>query len=55
MQLYDESNTLICELDRDGIEAFCKDGSTIKLNNEKGLTGYTSNKNKYYQALGEQF
>ena len=55
LELYDESNTLICEIDKDGIEVFCNDGSRIKLNNAEGLVGYDPEGVKFYQGFGNEF
>lgn len=55
MELYDSSNTLICQINKDGITMYCQDGSYIKLNAEDGLVGYDANNNKIYWVDNDEF
>ncbi|GMB10672.1 MAG: hypothetical protein Nk1A_7600 [Endomicrobiia bacterium] len=50
IEVYDSSNKLICDLDKDGIEVFCNNGSIIRLNANEGLAGYDPDGTKFYQA-----
>jgi hypothetical protein len=40
IELYEDSNTLICEVNKDGITIYCKDGRVIKMNADIGFCGY---------------
>jgi len=55
LQLFDEYNTLILELNKDGILIYCKDGSIIKLNADVGFTGYDSSMNPVYWVNYDEF
>jgi phage minor structural protein len=55
LELYDGSNSLICQIDKDGITMYCQDGSYIKLNAEDGLVGYDINDNKIYWVDNDEF
>ena len=55
IELYDNSNTLICQVDKDGISMFCKDGRTIKINAEDGFVGYASDGTKIYWVSQREF
>ena len=54
-ELYDESNTLISLMDKDGLTVFAKNGDYVKLNAEDGFVGYDSKGNRVYWADGDTF
>ena len=55
LELYDESNRLICLADKTGLTIYCEDNTYIKLNPEVGFAGYDVNDTKIYWADGDQF
>lgn len=55
MEIYDESNRLICLADKTGLTIYCEDNTYIKLNPEVGFAGYDANNNKIYWADGDEF
>lgn len=55
IELYDESNTLICLIDKNGITVFAKNGEKVKLNADVGFAGYDANDNKIYWVDGDEF
>ncbi|MDR1240268.1 MAG: phage tail protein [Oscillospiraceae bacterium] len=55
IEVYDSSNRLICDLDKDGVEVFCNNGSIIRLNANDGLAGYDVDGNKFYQGYEDEF
>lgn len=55
LELYDEANTLIGEMNANGLTMYAKDGSYIKINNEVGFAGFDKNGNKIYWADGAVF
>lgn len=55
LELYDEANSLIGEMNKDGLTMYAKDGSYLKINNEVGFAGYNKNGEKIYWADDEVF
>ena len=55
MELYDETNRLICLLDKTGLTFFNNDNSYIKINPEVGFAGYDVNNVKTYWVDGDEF
>ena len=55
LELYDESNNLICLADKTGLTIYCANGEYIKLNPIVGFAGYDKNDNKIYWADGDEF
>ncbi|MGN1044320.1 MAG: phage tail spike protein [Acutalibacteraceae bacterium] len=55
MELYNGANTLICQIDKDGITMFCHDGRTVKINAEDGFVGYAANGDKIYWVSESNF
>lgn len=55
MELYDESNRLICLADKTGLTIYCEDNTYIKLNPQVGFAGYNANDVKIYWADGDEF
>jgi len=54
-ELYDEANTLISVMDKDGLTVYAKNGDYVKLNAEEGFVGYDAHGNRVYWADGETF
>jgi hypothetical protein len=54
-ELFDDGNTLIVQLDKNGITIFCNDGRTIKMNAEIGFCGYDTDGTPLYWSSGEEF
>ncbi len=54
-ELYDETNTLIALMDKDGLTVYAKNGDYVKLNAEDGFVGYDVQGHKVYWADGEVF
>jgi hypothetical protein len=42
------SESLICQIDKDGITIYCHNGRMIKLNAEVGFVGYAADGTKMY-------
>jgi phage minor structural protein len=55
MELYDESNTLICLMDKNGLTISCDDGRTIKINDEIGFCGYDAQGVPVYWSNADEF
>jgi hypothetical protein len=55
LELYDEGNTLIILLDKNGITIYCNDGRMIKLNAEIGFCGYDTDGTPLYWSNGDEF
>ncbi|MBE6671340.1 MAG: hypothetical protein E7593_03960 [Ruminococcaceae bacterium] len=54
-ELYNEQNSLIARMDKEGLTVFAKNGDYVKLNAEEGFCGYDSHGTKSYWADGETF
>ena len=54
-ELYDETNTLIALMDKNGLTVFAENGDYVKLNAEEGFVGYDAQGNRVYWADGETF
>lgn len=54
-ELYDEANTLIALMDKEGLTVYAKNGDYVKLNAESGFVGYDAQGNRVYWADGETF
>lgn len=54
-ELYDESNTLIGEMNKFGFKMYGADGSYILINNEVGFAGYDRLGNKIFWADRDEF
>jgi phage minor structural protein len=54
-ELYDNANTLIAEMNRNGLKVFGQDGSYVLINNEVGFAGYDKNNNKIYWVDKDEF
>lgn len=55
MEIYNETNTLIAEMNKNGFKMYGQDGSYILINNQVGLSGYDRNGTRIYWADGEAF
>ncbi len=55
LEVYDESNNLIAELNKDGLKMFAIDGGYIKINTTVGFSGYDKNDNRIYWVDGDSF
>lgn len=55
IEVYDESNTLIAELNKNGLKMYGVDGSYVLMNNEVGFAGYDKNNNKIYWVSQDEF
>lgn len=55
IEVYDEANTLIAELNKNGLKMYGQDGGYIIINNDVGFVGYDKNNNKIYWASQDEF
>lgn len=55
LELYDEANSLIGEMTKNGLKMYGKDGSYVLLNNNVGFAGYDKNNNKIYWVDKDEF
>lgn len=55
LELYDESNNLIVQMTKDGLQMNCTDGSYILINGAEGLVGYNSDGKKVYWVSQDEF
>lgn len=55
LELYDQANTLIGQMDKDGLKMFGQDGSYVLMNEEVGFAGYDRNNNKIYWVSEDEF
>lgn len=55
IEVYDESNTLIAELNKGGLKMYGVDGSYVLMNNQVGFSGYDRNNNPIYWVNGDEF
>lgn len=55
LQVFDEANTLIGQLDKDGLKMFGQDGSYVVMNEQEGFAGYDRNNNKIYWVDKDEF
>ena len=55
LEVYDESNTLIAELNKDGLKMYGVDGSYVLMNTEVGFAGYDRTNTKIYWVSGDSF
>lgn len=55
LEIYDEENTLIGQMDKDGLKMFGSDGSYVLMNQNVGFAGYDRNNNKIYWVDGQEF
>ncbi len=55
IEVYDESNTLIAELNKEGLKMYGVDGSYILMNNTVGFAGYDRLDNPIYWVSKDEF
>lgn len=55
LEIYDEGNTLIGQMDKNGLKMFGVDGSYVLLNNTVGFAGYDRNDNPIYWVSQDEF
>lgn len=55
IEVYDETNTLIAELNKNGLKMYGVDGSYVLINNTVGFAGYDRNNNQIYWVNGDEF
>ena len=55
LEVYDEQNTLIGRMDKDGLKMYGPDGSYVLMNATVGFAGYDVNNNKIYWVDKDEF
>lgn len=55
IEIYNESNTLIAQLDKDGFKMNAQDGSYIVINTEVGFSGFDRNNNPTFWVNKDEF
>lgn len=55
IEVYDEANTLICTIDKNGLIMYASDGSYVVLNQDVGLVGYDGAGNPIYWVTNDSF
>ena len=55
IEIYDESNSLIAQLDKNGLKMFAQDGAYILINTEVGFAGYDRLGNKTFWVSEDEF
>ena len=55
IEVYDEANTLICTIDKNGLIMYASNGSYVVLNQNVGLVGYDGAGNPIYWVTNDSF
>lgn len=55
IEIYDEANTLIAQLDKNGLKMYAQDGSYILINTTVGFVGYDRNGNPTFWVSEDEF
>ena len=55
LEIYDETNTLIAQMNKSGLQMYGTDGSYILMNPEVGFAGYDRLNNQLYWITGDEF
>ena len=55
IEVYDETNTLIAELNKNGLKMYGVDGSYVLMNNLVGFAGFDKNDNQIYWVSKDEF
>ena len=55
IEVYDEANTLICTIDKNGLIMYASDGSYVVLNQDVGLVGYDGAGDPIYWVTNDSF
>lgn len=55
LEIYDETNTLIAQMNKQGLQMYGQDGSYILMNPDVGFAGYDRLNNQLYWITGDEF
>ena len=55
LEIYDNNNTLIGLMDKNGLKMYGQDGSYVLMNNDVGFAGYDANDNPIYWVSQDEF
>lgn len=55
IEIYDESNALIAQLDKNGLKMYAQDGAYILINTDVGFAGYDRNGNPTFWVSEDEF
>ena len=55
LEIYDEQNTLIAQLDKNGLKMYAQNGSYIVINTDVGFAGYDRLDNKLFWVSEDEF
>ena len=55
IEIYDEANTLIAQLDKNGLKMYAQNGAYIIINTEVGFAGYDKNNVKTFWVSEDEF
>lgn len=55
LEVYDEANSLLATLNKDGLKMYASDGGYLIINTTVGFSGYDSQNNRVYWADGDTF
>ncbi len=55
LEIYDEANTLIGQMDKNGLKMYGADGGYVLMNEEVGFAGYDRNDEKIYWVSEDEF
>lgn len=55
LELYNETNKLIGQMDKNGLKMYGLDGSYVMMNNDVGFAGFDRNDNRIYWASQDEF
>ena len=55
LEVYDEANTLIAEMNAQGLKVYGQDGSYVLINQEVGFAGYDRNNTPIYWVAQDEF
>lgn len=55
LEIYDETNTLIAQMNKQGLQMYGQDGSYILMNPSVGFAGYDRLNNQLYWITGDEF
>lgn len=55
LELYNNTNTLIGKMDKDGLKMYGSDGSYVLMNDDVGFAGYDANDNKIFWVDFDEF
>ena len=55
LEIYDDTNTLIAQMNKQGLQMYGQDGSYILMNPDVGFAGYDRLNNQLYWITGDEF